>query len=349
MRQTPQAVTRSRSSPGPGGGRAGPPGPAVPQRPAPVDRAASRAWIQRTRGAARTPARPRGGMTGPPGRDRSRNGRGLRPGASGPTAGEPAPGPRRRYRAPKETAHARNDTQPDRATRPAGTGINAVVWIEPGRALVVRGGEGGEPATLELRHPRRAGATPPALAEIAHRIGDVDRVLVLGDDELRTALEREIVAIGHRPETIREAVDRGAGRRDRPARAAAPARLSPASTARPDRAGPSGRVLGSVGSTARRPTALPPPVTAPGEHETCGPGARDPVVRDARTGTAARSQLPWPTRCRPKRPPICPILRGPELVLVRRRPATRRPSPGSPPSRRCGPSRRATRSPARAR
>ena len=30
-------------------------------------------------------------------------------------------------------------------------------------------------------------------------------MLVLGAEELRTALEREIVAIGHAPETIREA------------------------------------------------------------------------------------------------------------------------------------------------
>ena len=58
---------------------------------------------------------------------------------------------------------------------------------------------------LELAIPFLAGETPPALAEVAHAIGDVDRVLVLGLDELRTALEREIVAIGHRPETIRDA------------------------------------------------------------------------------------------------------------------------------------------------
>jgi hypothetical protein len=32
----------------------------------------------------------------------------------------------------------------------------------------------------------------------------VDRVLVLGADDLRMALEREIVAIGHRPESIRD-------------------------------------------------------------------------------------------------------------------------------------------------
>jgi hypothetical protein len=80
---------------------------------------------------------------------------------------------------------------PRAAVKPAASGVNAVVWIEPGRAIVVRGGDRAEPASME--------------AEIAHAIGDVDRVLVLGVDELRTALEREIVAIGHRPETIRDA------------------------------------------------------------------------------------------------------------------------------------------------
>jgi len=96
-------------------------------------------------------------------------------------------------------------SRPRSADKPAATGVNAVVWIEPGRAIVVRGGDGAELASMELPIPHQAAITPPALAEVAHSIGDVDRVLVLGVDELRTALEREIVAIGHRPETIRDA------------------------------------------------------------------------------------------------------------------------------------------------
>ena len=80
-----------------------------------------------------------------------------------------------------------------------------MVWIEPGRAIVVRGGDEAELTSQELPIPYQPAITPPALAQVAHTIGDVDRVLVLGVDELRTALEREIVAIGHRPETIRDA------------------------------------------------------------------------------------------------------------------------------------------------
>jgi hypothetical protein len=99
--------------------------------------------------------------------------------------------------------HGTTRTRP--ATHPASTGANAVVWIEPGRVLLVRAVEGQEPEAIESRIPDQPTAALPALAEVAHRIGEVDRVLVLGSAELRTALEREIVAIGHRPETIREA------------------------------------------------------------------------------------------------------------------------------------------------
>jgi hypothetical protein len=87
--------------------------------------------------------------------------------------------------------------------------LNAVVWIEPGRALVVRDEEGGEPSVVEVDIPVMPAITPPVLAGVAHRVADADRVLVLGPDELRTALEREIVAIGHHPESIREAVIEG--------------------------------------------------------------------------------------------------------------------------------------------
>ena len=108
--------------------------------------------------------------------------------------------------------HGTTRTRP--ATPHAATGVNAVVWIEPGRALMVRGSVGVEPDAIETVVPREPTETIPALAEVAHGIGDVDRILVLGPDELRIALEREIVAIGHRPETIRESVQEGPVDRD---------------------------------------------------------------------------------------------------------------------------------------
>jgi len=108
--------------------------------------------------------------------------------------------------------HGTTRTRP--VTHPVATGVNAVVWIEPGRALLVRGGADGEPDVIETVIPLQPTAALPALAAVAHQVGEVDRVLVLGRDELRIALEREIVAIGHRPETIREAVLEGPVDRD---------------------------------------------------------------------------------------------------------------------------------------
>lgn len=102
--------------------------------------------------------------------------------------------------------HGATRTRP--VVRRTSTGVNAVVWIEPGRAIVVRGGRQGH-AIVEVPIPYLPTATPAALADIARRIGEVDRVLVLGTDDLRTALEREIVAIGQRPEKIRETVVEG--------------------------------------------------------------------------------------------------------------------------------------------
>lgn len=96
------------------------------------------------------------------------------------------------------------------AKNPARTpsGAKAIVWIGDGRALVVRdAGDRVDQAVVTL--PVVPGATPPALADVAHRIGTVDRVVIMGAEDLRTALEREIVAIGHAPDTIREAVLEG--------------------------------------------------------------------------------------------------------------------------------------------
>ena len=110
--------------------------------------------------------------------------------------------------------HGTTRTRMHTADRPAGTGRNAVVWIGQGRALILRDAGAGMLDESEVTLPDMPAATPTALAEVAHRIGAVDRVLVMGPDELRTALEREIVAIGHAPETIREAVLEGPVDRD---------------------------------------------------------------------------------------------------------------------------------------
>jgi hypothetical protein len=110
--------------------------------------------------------------------------------------------------------HGTTRTRLHPAAKALGTGRNAVVWIGPGRALVLRDAADGATDEAEIALPAVPAATPTALAEVAHFIGKVDRVLVIGPDELRTALEREIVAIGHAPETIREAGLEGPADRD---------------------------------------------------------------------------------------------------------------------------------------
>ncbi len=91
---------------------------------------------------------------------------------------------------------------------------NAAVWIEPGRAVVVRELDGGGIDTLEIGIPPHPAAVPPAMAAVARHIGAAYRVLVMGPDDLRTALEREIVAIGHHPEILLEIAAEGPASRD---------------------------------------------------------------------------------------------------------------------------------------
>jgi hypothetical protein len=110
--------------------------------------------------------------------------------------------------------HGTTRTRMHPAVEPDRVGRHALVWIGPGRALVLRDTGTGTPEESEVALPDMPAAVPTALAEVAHRIGAVDRVLVMGPDDLRTALEREIVAIGHAPETIREAALEGPVDRD---------------------------------------------------------------------------------------------------------------------------------------
>ena len=105
----------------------------------------------------------------------------------------------------------RTGTQSATAAR---RGRSAIVWIGADRALVLREAGAGEVDESEVRLPTTPAATPAALAEVAHWIGAVDRVVVMGADDVRTALEREIVAIGHAPETIRETALEGPPDRD---------------------------------------------------------------------------------------------------------------------------------------
>jgi len=84
-----------------------------------------------------------------------------------------------------------------------GPGSAAVVWIGPEMAMIARRDGAGEVDILDI--PRSsAGPDDPRhyLVEVVDRIGAAARVVVLGPDALRLDLEREFVAIGHRPDRI---------------------------------------------------------------------------------------------------------------------------------------------------
>jgi hypothetical protein len=75
----------------------------------------------------------------------------------------------------------------------------AVVFIEPGHAIVARTSPGG--ALVAPMRQRRE--SPEAfLGRIVHEIEDIDQLAVLGPGVERLALEREYVAITHRPDSI---------------------------------------------------------------------------------------------------------------------------------------------------
>ena len=99
---------------------------AEPRRSRPARRCGRGGRVARHRGGA-------GGPFGTNGRRCARSGR--RSGAE--------------RRPPCTERHA---TSP--ATQTAPTGVNAVVWIEPGRALLVRGAAGEEPTSIETANPR---------------------------------------------------------------------------------------------------------------------------------------------------------------------------------------------------
>lgn len=87
------------------------------------------------------------------------------------------------------------------ATAPAGTS-QAITWIDRTVALVARTSPDATVDVEEFRLPADDAGRMHALADIAHAIGERDRVVLMGDEELRTLLEREYVAIFRRPDRL---------------------------------------------------------------------------------------------------------------------------------------------------
>jgi hypothetical protein len=85
------------------------------------------------------------------------------------------------------------------ATNPA-IGSSAVVWINDLDAVVACRDTDGRITTCTI--DRGSEAELPYLNLVVRAIGDRERVLILGPGSARLALEREYVAIYHRPERL---------------------------------------------------------------------------------------------------------------------------------------------------
>lgn len=85
-------------------------------------------------------------------------------------------------------APAADDLRPD-----------AVVWVDERHAIVARSEDGGI-GTTEIR--RVGQAEMRFLARVVHEIGDREHVMLVGPYPIRLALEREFVAISHRPDRL---------------------------------------------------------------------------------------------------------------------------------------------------
>jgi hypothetical protein len=85
----------------------------------------------------------------------------------------------------------------DRATR---QGPEAIVWIDGRHAIVASAAADGGVATRWV--DRGAESEAEFLAHVVHQIGDRPTVSIVGPSGVRLALEREFVAISHRPERL---------------------------------------------------------------------------------------------------------------------------------------------------
>jgi len=94
-----------------------------------------------------------------------------------------------------------------------GSTPSAVVWIDERHAIVART-EGG-PDRISMAEIER-GSEPEVqyLAHVVHEIGDQQRVMIVGASTVKLALEREFVALSHRPDRLvaAPASANGAGR-----------------------------------------------------------------------------------------------------------------------------------------
>lgn len=76
---------------------------------------------------------------------------------------------------------------------------SAVVWLDLAHALVARS-QDGRPAVTEV--DRSFDAEHAYLLRVLHEAADCERLVVMGSDSARIALEREFVAMYRRPDRL---------------------------------------------------------------------------------------------------------------------------------------------------
>lgn len=90
------------------------------------------------------------------------------------------------------------DTRPSiHAPNPA-----AVIWLDMAHAFVARS-RAGRPAVTEVH--RAFDLEPAYLLRVLHEAADCERLVVMGTDAARVALEREYVSIHRRPDRLIDA------------------------------------------------------------------------------------------------------------------------------------------------
>lgn len=77
---------------------------------------------------------------------------------------------------------------------------SAVVWIDATHAIVASVESDGQGSTCEVT--RGSLHESGYLEQVVRAVGDRRRVMILGPDAARLALEREYVAVYHRPERL---------------------------------------------------------------------------------------------------------------------------------------------------
>jgi hypothetical protein len=77
---------------------------------------------------------------------------------------------------------------------------DAVVWIDERHAIIARSEPQQEISTVEIR--RLARPENRYLAQVVHEMTGRERVMVIGPEPIRLALERRFVSVSHRPERL---------------------------------------------------------------------------------------------------------------------------------------------------